>query len=283
MTFARNPGGERADEAGWPWTHRHTFLERLGAQGYAAVTIQEYRTIAGRFCEAIEKRALRVGDLDGVTTERLRHAVLSGITGSARTYARFCLGRFIDHLIEAGVATAPQPPSKKLTALDCLREEYETYLRRQRGLAESTIDNCTRDMERFLAFRFGDKLGDLNAITPDDIVAFLNKLKAGSLPRRYKALPSHLCAVSSSSCSGAARPGVISPTACRASPTPILTTCLAISVPKRSDGSLKRSERTTPLGGATTRCCCSWRGSGFALPRSLQSSSTTSTGARAKS
>ena len=47
-------------------------------------------------------------------------------------------------------------------------------------------------MERFLAFRFGDKLGDLNAITPDDIVAFLSKLKAGSLPRRDKALPSHL-------------------------------------------------------------------------------------------
>ena len=66
------------------------------------------------------------------------------------------------------------------------------YLRRQRGLAESTIAHCTRFMERFLAFRFGDKLGDLNAITPDDIVAFLCKLKAGSKPRRYKALPSHL-------------------------------------------------------------------------------------------
>jgi hypothetical protein len=167
-------------------------LERIVAQGYAPLTVHEYRKMAGRLCEAIEKRALRVGDLDGATTEILRHAVLSGITGNAQTYARFCLGRFIDHLIEAGVATATQPPSKKLTALDCLREEYETYLCRQRGLAESTIDNCTRYMERFLAFRFGDKLGDLNAITPDDIVAFLSKLKAGSLPRRYKALPSHL-------------------------------------------------------------------------------------------
>ena len=47
------------------------FLQRLGAQGYAAVTIQEYRTIAGRLCEAIEKRALPIGDLDGATTERL--------------------------------------------------------------------------------------------------------------------------------------------------------------------------------------------------------------------
>jgi hypothetical protein len=148
-------------------------LERIAAQGYAPLTVHEYRKVAGRFCEAIEKRALRVGDLDSATTELLRHAALSGITGNAQTYARFCLGRFIDQLIEAGVVTAPELPSKKLTALDCLREEYETYLRRQRGLAESTIDNCTRYMERFPALRFGDKLGDLNAITPDDIVDFL--------------------------------------------------------------------------------------------------------------
>ena len=154
MTIARSPGDERANVAGWPWSHRKDFLERLAAQGYAPFTLHEYRKIAGRFCEAIEKRALHIGDLDGATVERLRHAVLSGGTGSARAYAKFCLGQFIDHLIEAGVATAPQPPAKKLTALERLREEYETYLRRQRGLAESTIDNCTGYMERFLAFRF---------------------------------------------------------------------------------------------------------------------------------
>jgi hypothetical protein len=39
-------------------------------------------------------------------------------------------------------------------------------------------------MDRFLVFRFGDRLGDLNAITPDEIVAFLCHLKAGSHPRR---------------------------------------------------------------------------------------------------
>jgi len=169
MTIARNPGDERADEAGWPWSQRKTFLERLAVQSYAAVTIQEYRTIAGRFCDAIEKRGLRIGDLDPATTERLRHSVLSGVTGSARSYAKFCARRFIDHLIEAGVATAARPQKKKLTWLDRLRGEYEDYLRKQRGLAESTIYHGTRFMERFLAFRFGDKLGDLNAITPDDI------------------------------------------------------------------------------------------------------------------
>lgn len=192
MTFARNPGGERTDEAGWPWSHRKTFLERLAAQGYAAVTIQEYRTISGRFCDIIEKRGLQIGDLDGAATERLRHAVLSGVTGSTRSYAKHCARKFIDHLIEVGAASPALPPAEKPTPLVRLRDEYESYLRTQRGLAESTIENCRLYMRRFLAFRFGDKLGDLNAVTPGDIVAFLGKLKAGPHHYRYKAVPSHL-------------------------------------------------------------------------------------------
>jgi integrase/recombinase XerD len=193
MTIERNPDDERADEAGWPWSHRKTFLDGLAAQGYAAVTIQEYRTIAGRFCDGIEKRGLRPGDLDSPTTERLRHSVLSGVTGSARSYAKFCARRFIDHLIEVGAAVPAPPPATRLTAPDRLREEYETYLRKQRGLAESTIENCRLYMQRFLAFRFGDKLGNLNAITPEDIVAFLGELKAGSHHTcRYRSVPSHL-------------------------------------------------------------------------------------------
>jgi integrase/recombinase XerD len=152
MTIARNPRDERADEAGWPWSHRKDFLERLAAQGYATVTVQEYRTIAGRFCDAVEKRSLRIGDLDSTTTERLRHSVLSGFTGSARSYVKFCARRFIDHLIEAGVASAPPSPARKPTALDRLRDEHEAYLRRPRGLADSTIYHCKRYMKRFPAF-----------------------------------------------------------------------------------------------------------------------------------
>ena len=167
-------------------------MERLAAQGYSRFTLREYESIAESFCAAIEKRALGADDLDGAATERLRQAVLKQIPEYVRTWGKFCLGRFIEHLAEAGVATVPEPPAKRLTALDRLRDEYETYLRRQRGLAESTIRNCRYYMERFLAFRFGEKLGDLNAITPDDIVAFLRKLKAGAKPRRCKALPSHL-------------------------------------------------------------------------------------------
>jgi hypothetical protein len=61
---------------------------------------------------------------------------------------------------------APAPATGAVTSGVCVnlvRDEYAAYLRRQRGLAESTIAHCTRFLERFVAFRFGDKLGDLNA------------------------------------------------------------------------------------------------------------------------
>jgi integrase/recombinase XerD len=192
MTFVRNPRNERTDDAGWPWSHRASFLERLAAQGYAAVTVQEYRKITGKFCDAIEKRGLRIGDLDGATTERLRHSVLSGVNGSARSYAKHCARRFIDHLIEVGAASPTLSPAEKPTPLVRLRDEYESYLRTQRGLADPTIQNCMLYMRRFLVFRFGDKLGNLNAVTPGDIVVFLRKLKAGPHHYRHRAVPSHL-------------------------------------------------------------------------------------------
>ncbi len=109
------------------------------------------------FARQSRNESLSSGDLDAATTERLRQAVLKEIPEYVRTWGKFCLGRFIEHLSETGVATVPEPPAKKATALDRLRDEYEAYLRRQRGLAESTIAHCTRFLERFVAFRFGEK------------------------------------------------------------------------------------------------------------------------------
>jgi hypothetical protein len=50
-----------------------------------------------------------------------------------------------------------------------LRRNYETYLRRQRGLSERTIFHSWRIADRFLAFRFGKENGDLSRITTTDI------------------------------------------------------------------------------------------------------------------
>ena len=73
-----------------------------------------------------------------------------------------------------------------------LRHDYEDHLRRQRGLSERTIGHCWRFADRFLNFRFGDGDIDLAAITPADIVAFLQKLTTSKAPYRDKTPPTHL-------------------------------------------------------------------------------------------
>ncbi|WOS67014.1 MULTISPECIES: site-specific integrase [Sinorhizobium] len=192
MTSGENVSGEMATETNWTALCRPKFLKHLRVQGYARGTLRTYERIIGQFCSEIEKRGLNSCKLDGAAVEALRRAVLAKTKESARTYAKFCLTRFIDYLVDTGVASLPEQPAKEPTALDRLREEYDAYLRQQRALSEATIYHCQRFLERFMTFRFGETLADLNAITPDDIIAFLVQLKVGSRPYRDKTPPTHL-------------------------------------------------------------------------------------------
>ncbi|WP_457578691.1 site-specific integrase [Ensifer adhaerens] len=192
MTSGKSVSDETGIKAIWSAHCRQEFLGRLAAQGYARSTQRKYERIIGKFCAEIEKRGLSSCRLDEAAVDVLRQAMLTETNESARTYAKFCLNRFLDHLVDAGVASLPEQPVKEPTPLDRLREEYDAYLRQQRALSEATIYHCLRFLERFMAFRFGKTPGDLNAITPDDIVAFLGRLKVGSRPYRDKTPPTHL-------------------------------------------------------------------------------------------
>src|SRR5271165_6374084 len=46
--------------------------------------------------------------------------------------------RFVEHLIDLGVASAQSPTSRQI-AREKLRHDYEDYLHRQRGLSRRTI------------------------------------------------------------------------------------------------------------------------------------------------
>lgn len=192
MTSGKNHVSKTMHKVEWLASHCQIFLERLCAQGYAPGTVRFYERTICLLQEEIEQRGLRVCDIDGPAIEVVREAVLSKTAKGTRTFAMFCLKRFINHLADAGVVALPDPPAKKLTALDSLREEYYIYLRRQRGLSESTIYKCIRYMERFMTFRFGDSIGNLDAITPDDVVNFFYQLKSGSRPFQGKSLTSYL-------------------------------------------------------------------------------------------
>jgi integrase/recombinase XerD len=84
------------------------------------------------------------------------------------------------------------PPTAKEIARAELKRDYESYLRRQRGLSERTIFKSWHSANRFLEFRFGKEAGGLSRITSTDIVGFLQLLTTRSPPLREKNLSSHL-------------------------------------------------------------------------------------------
>jgi integrase/recombinase XerD len=184
-----------AGAAGWLQPHRRRFVEDLRAIGYKPWTLRRYEEVALRFCAAVEVRGLGVDDLNGSRTEQLRAAVVDGTTASTRANMRFCLNRFINHLVAARVTRLPEPPPKVPTALELPHQEYDAYLRNQRGLSDSTIYACHCFMDRFMTFRFGETPGNLNDISPDDVVAFQCKIRSGDKPYRDKTPPSHLRAM----------------------------------------------------------------------------------------
>jgi site-specific recombinase XerD len=175
----------------WLKPYCEQFLQKLVDQGYAPATMRTYEGAARLLCEEIARRGLRKGEFAGQTLSATHAAALKAMHPNKYYQKRFCLERFIDVLVEAGVADRPKVKEKAPTPLDHLQAEYESYLRDQRGLMDSTIDHCVSFLKRFIAFRFGERLGDFNDITPHDIVDFLRKLRGGTAPRN-KTGPSHL-------------------------------------------------------------------------------------------
>ena len=81
--------------------------------------------------------------------------------------------------------SAPRHRSEDTTSsTDCVKLDYEEYLRNQRGLSERTIYHCCRLADRFLQFRFNDHSGDLSIITGDDVLFGCGSAGLG-LPRLH--------------------------------------------------------------------------------------------------
>ena len=170
--------------------HRRDFLQQLEEQGYATSSRRAYELRIDRFVTEAGSLRRRVRVLDEQTVQELQSKILETLNGSTRRQAAYVLAKFIDYLVEVGAAERRVDPSAPETPRDRLRCEYETYLRVQRGVTESTIRHTVLLGERFLKFRFGAGLGDLNQITPDDLINFLVQIAAGA--PRTKANPTHL-------------------------------------------------------------------------------------------
>lgn len=191
MVPSNVPRSASADLSGWIAPHVAAFLERLTSDGYALATLRTYERVAERFCAEIQQCRIPPCVLDADLLDSIGAAVLEGMPERSRRDVGYPLKRLARHLADAGVAilnTAVRAP----TPMESLGEEYERYLRHQRGLSEATIYASMRFFVRFMTFRFGERLGDLQSITPDDVVAFLLQFRRAPQPCRDKTPPTHL-------------------------------------------------------------------------------------------
>lgn len=170
--------------------HLCRFRQHLIDQSYAEHTVRLYLRCIGTLAELMKAEKITLENLD--EAQALELIAKTGWIEKRRIYAACMAGRFVRFLSEQGVGKPPSPPTAKEIARAELRQNYEIYLRRQRGLSERTIFHAWRFADRFLEFRFGEEIGDLSQITLVDITDFLQHLTMRTPPLRDRTLASHL-------------------------------------------------------------------------------------------
>ena len=161
-------------EVSWLTRHRDAYLGELSRLGYPTGTIGYYSRAIGLFCEQITERGLDAGDIDEAVLAELQDAVPKLQSAKRQRGRQGCIARFIAHLVDAGVIAPPTPPALPAPgSIEHLRATYGDWLRQQQGLSQTTIKKRQAFLERFMTFRFGAALGELNDITPEDLLRFL--------------------------------------------------------------------------------------------------------------
>jgi integrase/recombinase XerD len=156
----------------YPERFRQYLSERNRAECTIARSLRYVSVLAGR----MEAEGIPIQALDEAQAVEL--IARTGFVPKNKIYCSFVVRRFVRFLHEHGVGKLPLPPTAKELARAELRREFETYLRRQRGLREITISKYWKFANSFLEFHFGEEVGDLSQIRPTDIADFLQHLAA---------------------------------------------------------------------------------------------------------
>jgi len=172
--------------------HAGRFALQIEADGYSLRSIANYRATADALWVAMLSANLGPADLTEDCMVRLTVPIIGAASVKDKKHCRFRINRFRDFLIENAGAPPRSAPPLDMSPRACLKREYETYLRVQRGLSEDSIYHCLRFYERFMTAKFGSGLGDLNTIKPDDITGFILWLRKEQNAPRDKTGPSHL-------------------------------------------------------------------------------------------
>ena len=149
--------------------HLTKYAQGLHEAGYAIQSGQLQLRMLGDFNNWLDKKRLNADEVDSPTLERYLRSRRKA--GKLRKGDAAALARML-HMLRAGQAEAPSSPP---TAGQIVVDQFQRYLRQDRGLAEATITKYTPIVRAFLAEKFSAGIPDLHQISAADIAQFVRR------------------------------------------------------------------------------------------------------------
>ncbi len=169
------------------------FMTLISDEGYSNRSQNFYRRISEHTVSLLIDNNTQLTALTEPCAATFKDQVLNLVNKSSRQHAAYCFERFRAFLIQNYQAPPREVVTIAQTPRTQLKQVYRSYLKEQRGLADSTIAHCLSFYERFMTFKFGNDIGDLNTINASDITQFMLALRTKrGQPYRVKTVPSHL-------------------------------------------------------------------------------------------
>ena len=176
---ALSPSTSTSMDCFWLAPHRSAYLDTFAAQGYAAGTVSTHRRMTTRLCAEVEARGLGADELDAGVLAVLAAACPRTGSSSFERDLMSVARRFTGHLVDSGViAPAPCEPLPLPGSLERLSAEFDDWLRQQRGLFGRRLHTHRNILKSFMTFccAAARTPGDPGAVTPENILAFLDHL-----------------------------------------------------------------------------------------------------------
>src|SRR5215469_7617617 len=167
------------------------FRKHLSEQSYARSTIDGYLRYVRILAVAMEASATSIENLDEGQAVALVCA-RSGSKKKGKRQVACIVRRFVRFVDDQVNPKAALPPTAKEITRAELRENYETYLRLQRGVSENTIVKNWVYAVWLLEYCFGEEADDFSKITPADIAGFLQHLTTERQTYRVKNHTAHV-------------------------------------------------------------------------------------------
>jgi len=167
--------------------HVEGFRAYLVERHYTPGTVRGQLKVLGRLGRWMDDRGLAPGELNAAAVELFLVEERAG--DDPRRAARHTALQVLDHLREQGVVGPPAPEPKN--DLELFLDEFRDWMRRDRGLAETTVLRYANMGHRFLSQR-GEAPGSAAGVTSAEVNAFLlaecSRVSVGSAKGRVAEL-----------------------------------------------------------------------------------------------